>query len=107
MQRPIKWLHLSDIHLGHRGIEVWHQVQDEFRDSLLSQIAHAGPPDLVLITGDLAYSGRMHEYILVDLLVQNILADIRESFPNADPIVVPAPGNHDVCWPAENSRTFS
>ena len=28
--RPIRWLHVSDLHYGCEGKELWEQVEDEF-----------------------------------------------------------------------------
>ena len=32
--RPVRWLHLSDLHAGCRGEELWWQVLEELRDGV-------------------------------------------------------------------------
>lgn len=107
MSRPIRWLHLSDIHMGQRGLEVWHQVQSEFKKSLKSELQDIGAPDLILFTGDFAFSGKPDEYALVDSFLDSLLADIRSVWKEANPALIPVPGNHDVCWPESSSEEFS
>lgn len=107
MSRPIRWLHLSDVHLGQRGLEVWHQVQSEFRKSLRDELRDVGAPDLILFTGDFAFSGKPTEYSLVDQLLGQILDDIRSVWKDASPALIPVPGNHDVRWPDANSEDFN
>lgn len=106
MSGPIRWLHLSDVHLGQSGLEVWHQVEKEFRKSLQKQVGSFGRPDLILFTGDLAYSGKPDEYKLVDSLISQVRSHIRTVWPDADPILVPVPGNHDVCWVPQDNAEF-
>ena len=59
----IRWLHLSDLHLGGRGQSLWWEVHGELAESVRREVARLGAPDLILITGDLAFSGkpRTHE----------------------------------------------
>ena len=54
---PIRWLHLSDLHLGCRGEELWWQVQDAFERSLREMIPRVVAPELILLTGDLTNKG--------------------------------------------------
>ena len=78
----IRWIHLSDLHLGCQGEAVWWDVRDDFADSVTQMVERVGPPDLVLMTGDLAYSGaalRADEYDLVD----RFLAMLRETLEQA------------------------
>lgn len=96
MTRPLKWLHVSDIHLR--------TGKDRYdSDLVLSALIHLVKanreehdmaPDIVFCSGDLAYGGKEEEYKMVsaffsDLLVAAGLEGKRERL-----IVVP--GNHDV-----------
>ena len=58
MPRPIRWLHLSDLHYGCKGKELWQAIEPEFLSSVERMAGDLGPPDLVLLTGDLAFSGK-------------------------------------------------
>jgi hypothetical protein len=48
--RPIRWLHLSDLHLGCRGEDLWWQVHEVLERSIRSLAERLGPPDLLLIS---------------------------------------------------------
>lgn len=48
-QRPIRWLHLSDLHLGCPGRALWWKTKSEFAESLKTWIKQVGgPPEVVL-----------------------------------------------------------
>ena len=59
MADTLTWLHLSDLHFGH-GREARHRVDQQIvcheilRDAG-EVAAQLGPPDLIFITGDIAY----------------------------------------------------
>jgi predicted MPP superfamily phosphohydrolase len=90
------WLHLSDIHFGHKDIS--HRWDQKLvLDALLRDIAdrknHAIPaPGAILITGDIAYAGLAPEYAEARSWLDKLAA----------PLGIPAncifliPGNHDV-----------
>ena len=54
---PIRWLHLSDLHLGCRGEEWWRQIEEELARDIRAWAGTLGVPDLILITGDLTDQG--------------------------------------------------
>ncbi len=58
MARPIRWLHLSDLHYGCKGKELWQAIEPKFLRSVERAAGDLGPPDLVLVIGDLAFSGK-------------------------------------------------
>jgi len=66
--RPIRWLHISDIHM--RVSKVWSQdiVLKAMCDVIATQRNEDATPDFVLATGDLAFSGNGKEYKLVERL---------------------------------------
>jgi len=102
----IRWLHISDLHLGQRGGEVWWQVREEFRVSLERMLKELGPPHLVLLTGDLAFSGALEQYELVDRFLEALRGWIAAAGGDP-PLVVAVPGNHDLQRPeAERAREY-
>lgn len=88
----IRWLHLSDFHL--RKSQSW--SQDYVLASLLKSISdnHSGNnrPDLLFITGDIAFSGKQDEYVHANDFVRELL---KVTGLSADRLFI-IPGNHDV-----------
>src|SRR5688572_32132242 len=87
----LSWLHISDIHV--RESQAW--SQDVVLSSLLEDIkTRYGPtgPDLIFITGDIAFSGKPKEYEIAEEFVRKLLAAVRLS---ADRLAA-VPGNHDI-----------
>jgi predicted MPP superfamily phosphohydrolase len=91
--RTITWLHLSDLHLR-RATEFNSQI---VRNSLLMDLRRSRQdnnpaPDLILFSGDLAFSGTAPEYELAAAFLDELLTvtgvDKRRLFL--------VPGNHDV-----------
>ena len=62
--RPVRLLHLSDIHF--RAGKTWDSdpVLRGLARFIEDEVAAGFAPDLVAITGDLAFSGRSEEYDL-------------------------------------------
>ncbi len=89
--RPIRWLHLSDLHLGCRGEDLWWQVQEVLERSVREMAQRLGPPDLLLLSGDLTNTGDPKEFKRVDRLL-----DTLRGWLQADPLIVAVPGNHDL-----------
>ncbi|MEO5341636.1 MAG: SUMF1/EgtB/PvdO family nonheme iron enzyme [Magnetococcus sp. MYC-9] len=96
---PLCWLHLSDLHLGAPGRGLWWQVHQEFKKSLREKMEQIGPPDLILMTGDLTWRGQANEFVLVDQFLNELLGWLRACDLNSNPVVVPVPGNHDLIRP--------
>jgi len=86
----VRWLHLSDVHF--RDTERWERrtTLEALRRELGEQKLE---PDLVFVTGDVAYSGKPAEYDQAELFFRKLADDLsldpRERF-----FIVP--GNHDV-----------
>jgi hypothetical protein len=98
-QEGITWLHLSDLHHGQEGMaSLWPQRLEAALDDMRARARVLGTPDLILFTGDLAYSGKEQEYAQVDATLDRI----REAV-GGDPVVVPVPGNHDLSRPASTN----
>lgn len=89
----MRWLHISDLHLGHTDT----YTQDIVLGSLLRSFERGEPladfpPDLIFCTGDVAYSGKPEEYREA---VRFFDALSRATGVTNDRIIV-VPGNHDV-----------
>lgn len=92
--RPIRWLHLSDLHLGCRGEDLWWQMQEPLERSVRSMAERLGPPDLLLISGDLTDKGLPEQFDRVDRFLDTLLGWL-----GGDPLIVAVPGNHDLQRP--------
>jgi len=102
--RPIRWLHLSDLHLGCRGADLWWQVQGELEKSVRTMAVRLGPPDLLIFSGDLTFQGKREEFQGVDRLLDALLGWLREETGRPDPLLVAVPGNHDLQRPSEEDE---
>ncbi len=92
-EEPVRFLHISDIHL--RPQRVKRYDQDRVLRGLLAFLERdraSFPLDLIFVTGDLAQSGKADEYALVVDLLKRVLEIT--SVPPERMFVVP--GNHDV-----------
>lgn len=94
----ITWIHLSDIHAGQRGEAARPAVEKALERSITSLAGRIGVPDLLLLTGDLAYSGKAEEYAQIERLIARIEAWLGHRLP-----VLAVPGNHDLARP-DNPR---
>ncbi len=87
----LRWLHITDLHVG-----IKNESQQTALSSLVSAILNFSENksfDLVLLTGDLAFSGRLDEYNSIQSLVIDRLKD-SPLFAKAEFHAVP--GNHDM-----------
>jgi len=98
------WLHLSDIHIGHGG--GGHQanqklVLEKLREDVAAQIATGVPrPDVVLVTGDIAFSGGCREKDEYTRAAQ-WLEEVAAALGVGTEAVYVVPGNHDVQRPVD------
>ncbi len=91
----IRWLHLTDLHVGMADQDwLWPDVRQKFLDDLGRLREEVGPWDLVLFTGDLAQKAARDEYTKLE----GIFAEIWEHFRKlgCDAKLLAVPGNHDV-----------
>lgn len=91
--RPLRFLHMSDIHL--RAGDTY--AQDVVLDALVRSFAEGGElcerrPDIIFCTGDLAHSGKPAEYTQVARFFEALLR--ATEVPRERLFVVP--GNHDL-----------
>jgi len=90
MDKKVTWLHLSDLH--------FRVTEDNFEseliyDRLLEDLKHIEEHiDLVFVTGDIAYSGRIEEYERASIFFNNVL----EILSLGREAIFFVPGNHDV-----------
>ncbi len=92
-EEPIRFLHISDIHLRPQIVKRYDQ--DRVLRGLLDLLARDRqkfPLDLVFVTGDLANAGKADEYVLVVALLKRLMEVT--GVPPGHVFVVP--GNHDV-----------
>lgn len=96
--RLYTWLHISDLH-GLQGSAGYHIDQASVLTTMVEDIARAfepingepqPPPDLLVLSGDIAFSGKATEYKAVE---QFLVAPLREQFREIQ--ILPIPGNHD------------
>jgi predicted MPP superfamily phosphohydrolase len=88
-------LHLSDIHFKKRIDEenknFRQEVQKKLIDTVKKHTKKHGSPDFVAVTGDIAFSGKKHEY--EEAL--EFFAVLKTVLPKGTKILA-VPGNHDV-----------
>ena len=89
---PIRWLHVSDIHM--RKNDAW--SQDVVLKALCNYVEqqHAGGTsfDFILATGDLTFSGKAEEYALT----ANFFDALSAASGVAKECIFCIPGNHDI-----------
>jgi predicted MPP superfamily phosphohydrolase len=96
MSSNIRWLHLSDFHVGKDLYE-----QKRLFAEILSEVERWKTqknfiPDYVFITGDIANKGLKKEY---EAFRKEFLVPLQETF-SVDTVVIPIPGNHDIERPS-------
>ena len=96
---PVRWLHLSDLHLGCEGRGLWWQVENEFAESVRELVRKEGAPHLILLTGDIANRGKKEEYTSANDFLDALLGWIRAECGEPEPVVLVVPGNHDLVRP--------
>jgi predicted MPP superfamily phosphohydrolase len=96
-------LHITDLHMGQSH-------QDDFlptmRQGFLRDIRRcyrtSGPWDLVLFSGDLAFSGSVEQFAQVDAFIADLYRTLSE-LGSGDAVFLSIPGNHDLRRPAETN----
>ena len=92
---PIRILHLSDFHFSSGKAWDADPVLRTLAGFIGKEVKDGLQPDLVAITGDLAFSGTTEEYALAKAwLEKELLPMLPEDFPRNRLLLVP--GNHDV-----------
>ena len=90
--RPVSWLHISDLHLR-EGSE-WAQdvVLAEMRRNIELQRNDGATFDFILVTGDIAFSGKEAEYALAE----QFFKDLESTSGVQRDHIFSVPGNHDI-----------
>lgn len=97
--RALVWLHLSDFHAGAPGKPLISEALCEDMKRMMDQLGQA--PDMLILSGDLAYSGKAEEYEQVDQYLDLILNKVvKPAGAGEDPVLVAVPGNHDLTRPS-------
>ncbi|MDI1443105.1 metallophosphoesterase [Polyangium sp. 6x1] len=99
------WLHLSDLHFGLPGAGDRHnqsQILSILRDDLSILDGKKLPrPDAILVTGDIAWSGKPDQYAEAS----KWLLDVAQRLGLAKDRIFVVPGNHDVDRSIDADRT--
>jgi hypothetical protein len=90
--RIVRLLHVSDTHFSTTAWDQDH-VLSALADDVRSQREARGAPDLVVFTGDIAYSGRAAEYDSAETWLRERLLPAAATTPSN---LILVPGNHDV-----------
>ncbi len=88
----ITWLHLSDIHFQESEVYSANIVLKALLHDVREHTENGLTPDLIIITGDIAFSGKADEYALAGKFLDDLLEATR--VPKERLFIVP--GNHDV-----------
>lgn len=90
--RPICWLHISDIHM--RARDAWSQdvVLTATCDHIARQRTEGNVADFILVTGDIAFSGKADEYMLAVGFFDALCIAAGMSKER----IFCVPGNHDI-----------
>ena len=97
----LRWLHLTDLHIGYGR-----ESQKTALQSLVASIEQFSDGkcfDLVLLTGDLAFSGQRKEY---DSLKSLLIDPLRSKPLCARAKFIATPGNHDMDCAIEYPPTW-
>jgi hypothetical protein len=97
----LSWLHLTDLHIGQKELDqgYWSGTRKALiADLERTTLAH-GPWDVVLFTGDLAFSGEKAQYVALDRELAEIWSLFERLHPGKAPILLAVPGNHDLARP--------
>ena len=90
----LTWVHVSDLHFGH-GDAHYRFDQVGVTDALLRDAAdmrrRLGPPDLLLVTGDIAFSGQPSQYQQAKEWLKKLATELGDEVR-----VLVIPGNHDI-----------
>jgi len=92
-QSDVKWLHLSDFHVGKDGY-AQNRIHEYILGEVDAYIKKSFKPDFVFITGDIANSGKAEEYKLFESeFLIPLIQKLGDEYLKKIFII---PGNHDV-----------
>lgn len=88
----LTWLHLSDIHISERHSWAQDVVLRSLATSIKERYGGDNRPDLLFLTGDIAFSGQTKEYEFAEDFLRKLCASVGLDISR----VCMVPGNHDV-----------
>ena len=91
----ISILHLSDIHFGRPSYSWKYAKKENVLNSLIEKISNLGDswmPNIVVVSGDVGWSGSREDYELAEEWFQRLMSEINISGNN----LIFCPGNHDI-----------
>ncbi|WP_158926759.1 metallophosphoesterase [Acidisphaera sp. S103] len=92
-------LHITDLHCGQRSYaDFYPRMRSGFFKDLELTHEHSGPWDLIIFTGDLAFSGKVEQFSRVNTFLDDLNTKLRQ-LGSADPVLLAIPGNHDLQRP--------
>ena len=90
---PIIIIHIGDIHLRSADDEILTRIDQIVAAVRAQRLAPSAC--LVVVAGDVAFSGKSDEYSLAYGYFQELLARLEQEFPGVKAEIVFVPGNHD------------
>lgn len=96
MSSTIRWLHLSDFHVGKDLYEQKRLFPEILLEVERWKTQKKFIPDYVFLTGDIANKGLKKEY---ETFRKEFLIPLQEKF-DGNTVVIPIPGNHDIERPS-------
>ena len=90
-------LHLTDLHFGQPDGSYFGAVEQQFFLDLRDTFQQIGGWDLIIIGGDIAYSGRLEEFETANKFFEKLLSVI-DDLQKSRPPLLATPGNHDLAW---------
>jgi predicted MPP superfamily phosphohydrolase len=93
-------LHLTDLHVGQsEQADYFPGIKQAFFDDLRQCHKTAGPWDLLVFSGDLAFSGQREQFTELNEFLKELWHVLVELGSN--PVFLAVPGNHDLSRPAD------
>lgn len=90
------FIHLTDLHFGKEDL-TWFlpNLREGFYEDLKWSHGYSGPWDLILFTGDLAFSGKEEEFRELHTELLELFKFIKK-LQGYEPALLSIPGNHDM-----------
>ena len=92
----LRLVHLSDIHFSNRKTAIGYDPDEDVRREVVRDLAERvkkdGPCNAILVTGDIAFSGKKSEYDDARVWLESV----RETAKCPRKMIFLCPGNHDV-----------
>ncbi len=92
---PLRWMQIANLEIDAHDPEAWRQQRDELCDDLLARIKLVGPPDLIMLAGNLTKNAAAREFTLLDELIEKVHSELHD----ASPVWLATPGPTDMSIP--------